>query len=178
MFGRMQNPATMWVGPRRAEYHGASVLLGSGEELQCLLPLPTLSFLPSLPGPSESFGQRRPTGPNLQQSCLGSREMGLKPPQQTLHCFWEILTRNFISKGSIHKATLPPDFSQLVCDYACKVCLLGCNCRSPRKSPGEPMKTLEPLLSPVCPPLTLVDPQPPAFLQPLPSGVLGRMACV
>lgn len=38
------------------------------------------------------------------------------------------------------------------------------------------MKTLESLLSPVCPTLTLVDPQPPAFLQPLPSGVLGRTA--
>lgn len=158
----------MWVGPRRAEYHGVSVLLGSEEELQCPLPLPTLSFLPSLPGPSESFGQRRPIGPNLQQSCLGSQEMGLKPPQQTLHCSWEILTRNFISKGSIHKATLPPDFSQLVCDYVCKVCLLGCNCRSPRKSPGEPSE--DPGASPVSS-VSSTDPRrPPApCLSPAPA---------
>lgn len=84
----------MWVGPSRAQERllsprkaSASLLLGSGEELQRPLPLSTLAG-----GPSEPFGQRRPTGPNLQQSCLGSQETGIKPPsQQPLHCCWEVL---------------------------------------------------------------------------------------
>lgn len=138
----------MWVGPMKAS---ASLLQGSGEELHRPLPLPTLAQLP----PSQAL-QRRPTGPNLWQSCLGSHKTSNQktsikqpPPKRPLHCFWEVLPGTFI---------LTPDFPQLVCDYTCKVCLLDCDCGSPKKSPGEPSE--DPGVSPClhfvlhCPSLT------------------------
>lgn len=94
LFGRMRSPAPMWVGPMKAS---ASLLQGSGEELHRPLPLPTLAQLP----PSQAL-QRRPTGPNLWQSCLGSHKTSNQktsikqpPPQTTSSLLLGGLTRNF-----------------------------------------------------------------------------------